>query len=299
MRPDRPSTTAELVCSWRALEQLLPAQERILSDPHARAFLGPARAALVDAVERLPPRARKALFRRIDRALQGIMTFIVARHRALDDLLVEQEGLSQVVLLGTGYDSRVRRLAGKLPEATLYEVDHPATAARRESLLDAALGEGSRLPRVPVTVDFARESFVERLREAGFDPAQRTVWCWEGVTMYLEQEAVAETLRSIAQNSPPGSLVGFDVWTPPSDGVARLALRDLPALAMRLAYAEPFVWGPDPAELEPFVAEQGLALIELTSSFDLVERYAPGSRPWLARHPHLHLCLAEVDRPLD
>ena len=40
--------------------------------------------------------------------------------------------------------------------------------------LDAALGEGSRLPRVPVTVDFARESFVERLREAGFDPAQRT-----------------------------------------------------------------------------------------------------------------------------
>lgn len=298
MRPDRPSTTAELVCSWRALEQLLPPQERILSDPHARAFLGPARAALVDAVERLPARARKALFRRVDRALQGIMTFVVARHRALDDLLVEQDELGQVVLLGTGYDSRARRLAGRLPGATLFEVDHPATAARREALLDAALGAGPRLPRVPVTVDFARESFTERLLAAGFDPARRTLWCWEGVTMYLEQEAVAETLRAIARHSPPGSLIGFDVWTPPSEGVARLALRDLPALAMRLAYAEPFVWGPDPAELEPFVAEQGLALIELIGCFDLVERYAPGSRPWLALHPHLHLCLAEVDRPL-
>ena len=29
MQPDRPSSTAELVCSWRALEYLLPEDQRI------------------------------------------------------------------------------------------------------------------------------------------------------------------------------------------------------------------------------------------------------------------------------
>ncbi|MBL4848232.1 MAG: hypothetical protein JKY65_22165, partial [Planctomycetes bacterium] len=66
MRPDQPSSTAEMVASWRAIEALLPDDVRILDDPHARAFLGPARARLVDTAERLPARALQALYRRID-----------------------------------------------------------------------------------------------------------------------------------------------------------------------------------------------------------------------------------------
>jgi methyltransferase (TIGR00027 family) len=287
-----------MVCSWRALEQLLPAEDRILSDPYARAFLGPGRAAILDAAERLPPRALKALYRRVDRVLHGVMTFVVARHRAIDELMITRKGLAQVVLLGTGYDSRARRLVDELQHVKVFEVDHPATTKRRQGLIPDAFGAGPRLDTISVTVDFARESLEERLRERGFDPALPTFWSWEGVTMYLEREAVAETLSLIARCSPPGSLLCFDVWSPPQDGLAKLALRDLPSLAMRLAYSEPFVWGPSVDELEPFLREQGLALIEVTSALDLVRRYTKRKAGWFEGRGHMQLCLAEVDRPL-
>ncbi|MGE0706571.1 MAG: SAM-dependent methyltransferase [Planctomycetota bacterium] len=299
MQPDRPSTTAEMVCAWRALEYLLPEDQRILDDPYARAFLGPARGALLDAAEKLPPRALLALYRRVDRVIHGVMTFVVARHRTIDELICAQEGLEQVVLLGTGYDSRAKRLVERLPAGvTFFEVDHPATARRRAERLDAAFGEGPRARTVSVNIDFQRESLEERLRGAGFDPARRTFWSWEGVSMYLDVEPVKDTLGLIARNSPQGSLLCFDVWCPPRDGLAKLALRDLPNLAMRFVYSEPFVWGPRPEELEPLLAAQGLALIEMTPARELVARYTQRRKAWFEGKDSMHLCLAEVDRDL-
>jgi O-methyltransferase involved in polyketide biosynthesis len=41
-----------------------------------------------------------------------------------------------------------------------------------------------------VQVDFDREQVADRLLEAGFDPSRRTVVVWDGVTNYLQSEAV-------------------------------------------------------------------------------------------------------------
>lgn len=297
MKPDRPSQTAEMVCAWRALETLLPEGEQILSDPFARSFLGSARGAILDVADKLPKRALMALFRRMDRVVQGVMTFVLARHRAMDDLLKVQDGLEQVVLLGAGYDTRSARLADALEGAVVYEVDHPATAARKQSLKQAAFGDLPQAKTVSVTVDFARESIADRLNEAGFEAGKRTFWIWEGVTMYLEEEAVRETLQMIARLSAPGALVTFDAWCPPDRGIRRIAHRDIPSLAFGLLFNEPMAWGPPPGKLDAFVREQGLALIESVSANDLVARYTkrrPGRLHLLGSN--MVLCTAEVER---
>lgn len=287
-----------MVCTWRALETLLPKDQRVIDDPYARAFLGPARSALVEMAERFPQRALKALLRRIDRVLQGAMTFVLARHRAMDELLVANRGedVEQVVLLGTGYDTRAVRLASALDGATLYEVDHPATAKRRASLVESAFHGLPTARRVPVNVDFQRESLEERLVEAGFKPGQPTFWIWEGVTMYLEEAAVRETLDMVRRLSAAGDLITCDVWCPPAERLQKLARRDLPSLAMRLVYQEPFVWGPPVEQLEPFFRDQGLALIECTPAEELVKRYTARKRGLFEVGTNAYLTLAEVDR---
>lgn len=281
MRPDRPSDTAELVCAWRALEALLPVEERLVSDPWARAFVGPWRASLLDLVDRLPARARAALARQVDRALQGTMTFVLARHRAIDELIAATPRATQVVLLGAGYDSRAVRLEPALRGRTLFEVDHPATARRKAALAATAYGDAPRARVVPVQVDFERDSIEERLRAAGLEVGASTVWVWEGVSMYLDEPAVRATLDLVRGLSAPGSLLAFDAWCPPAGGLARLARRDLPSLAFRLLYHEPLVWGPPQERLAPLLREHGLTLVELVEARALVARYGARRRSWL------------------
>lgn len=63
-----------------------------------------------------------------------------------------------------------------------------------------------------VAADFEQQDWLSRLVEAGFDTSQPALFLWEGVTPYLQREAVEDTLRKIA-GSARGSLVAFDYLT--------------------------------------------------------------------------------------
>ena len=73
--------------------------------------------------------------------------------------------------------------------------------------------------------------------------------------MYLEEEAVRGTLQLVRSLSTPGALLAFDAWCPPDTGLQRIAHRDIPSLAMRLVYSEPFVWAPQQEALDPFLRD--------------------------------------------
>ena len=63
-----------------------------------------------------------------------------------------------------------------------------------------------------VPVDFRREDAFEKLRKAGYDPAKKTLFLWEGVTLYLAEEDVGRTLRDVRKHAAPGSLVVADFY---------------------------------------------------------------------------------------
>ena len=63
-----------------------------------------------------------------------------------------------------------------------------------------------------VPADFEKEDWLTRLIDAGFNPSQPALFIWEGVILYLDREAVEDTLRKIA-GTARGSVVAFDYFT--------------------------------------------------------------------------------------
>ena len=201
MRKKQSSLTAAGIALVRAIESERPSDERILYDPYARQFV--------------PAWMHHAFgfFIKNGYAEQrgpGVNGFLVARDRYIDDVLKKflDEGLQQLVVLGAGYDSRAYRfdLQGRV---TPFEVDHPATQADKLLKLQAVFG---KVPEyvIYVPIDFNIQTLEKRLIESEYDPNLKTLFIWQGVTMYLTAGAVDATLAFIINHSGPGSAIVFD-----------------------------------------------------------------------------------------
>lgn len=264
----------------RASEQSRPAAERILDDPYAASFLGPTLRAGLAAFQG-SGRVGGAVLRHAP----GLTVFVLARHRFIDDrlraaLTRRRAPIRQVVALGAGYDMRAARVVGDRRNVRVFEVDHPATA-RRKARCRAALRRKHAVPGpdpVVVTVDFQRESFGQRLREAGYDPSERAFFTWEGVSMYLSRGAVKKTLATIAELAPVGSELCFDGWfLLDSPGMRSAAHRFSASLLVLLG--EPILFGLHPEDMGPFLRSLGFELVELLDADALAERYVTDGRP--------------------
>ena len=196
------SSTALGAAMMRAAHLLVDDDPKIMVDTYARAFLDPARreratdTAIVGTTQTRWSRAN-----------------IVARHAYAEAELadaVRNDDVGQYVLLGAGLDSSALRHRELLAEVTTFEVDHPDTQRYKRSVL-AELGEladieaAGQLRLVPV--NFERDSLLESLRTAGWDPHRPTFWSWLGVTMYLTAAAIEGTLAAIATSAPGSRLI--------------------------------------------------------------------------------------------
>lgn len=255
----------------RATEQLRPADERIVDDPWARLFLS--------APYRLALRAAPRIIDRLVHVAPGLNTFVLVRHRYIDDALAAAlvEGLDQVVLLGAGYDSRLYRFADRLGQAVGFEVDHPATGARKAAIVERVRDRLPPVDVIRVPVDFRTQSLHDRLIDSGFQTGKRTFWVWEGVSMYLERRAVVGTLATLRALSGPGSLLAMDFWyltdTPSWRGTL---WRITPALVH--VVGEPITFALHPDDAGAFLESQGLVLVDRADREELARRYVHDRR---------------------
>jgi methyltransferase (TIGR00027 family) len=63
-----------------------------------------------------------------------------------------------------------------------------------------------------VTVDFSTEDLFEKLAASGYDPSKKTLFLWEGVTLYLSEEAVRDTMAKVKTRAAPGSVLLADIY---------------------------------------------------------------------------------------
>jgi methyltransferase (TIGR00027 family) len=172
------------------------------------------------------------------------------------------------VILGAGFDTRAYRLAELLKAAHVFEVDQPSTQEyKKRRVREAGIEVPTNLTYVPV--DFRHDQLGDVLAAAGYDPSQRTFFIWEGVTMYLPEAAVEETLRWVASQAP-GSTIIFDfvgAMVVKFMGTADLSQFPEPAKKAierlrKLVAGEPWIFGvPDSGERE-FLSKLGLELRE-------------------------------------
>ena len=143
-----------------------------------------------------------------------LQTFMVHRTAFFDEairscLTREENPARQLVILGSGYDTRCYDLPEGV-EVKCFEVDMGPTLTAKINGLT-----GAEIPHDHVTfveTDFNQQTWLQALVEAGFDTDLTTFILWEGVTMYLTEDAVRDTLR-LFSTLPAGSEIAFDYFS--------------------------------------------------------------------------------------
>jgi methyltransferase (TIGR00027 family) len=263
MQPGQPSLTALGAARLRAAHQVLDGAS-ILSDPLALRILG-------DDIQVSLDHARAHT------SGPRLRWFIAARSRLSEEALsvAVDNGATQLVVLGAGLDTLAYRtpLADRL---RIFEVDFPATQARKRDMLAAA-----RIT-VPdtltyVAVDFERQTLAEALDASGFDAAKRSFFSWLGVAPYLTEAAVFSTLGYIA-HLKGGADVVFD-YVNPAASIAQAGRAAHRALAERVAAAgESFQSYFDTASLCAKMSAAGFRCIDDIGPDRLAARFFPESQ---------------------
>jgi len=148
-----------------------------------------------------------------DPEVAGMVRTMNVRSRFIDDALEHaiRHGITQVLILGTGFDSHACRFEEQLRHARIFEVDRPATLAKKRERVEKAVG---RVPDNVVYVDADVEASELRsvLTAVGYDFGQRSFVIMEGLTMYLHEDALRD-LFSLLTAHAPGSRIVFDFIT--------------------------------------------------------------------------------------
>ena len=273
IRPGQPSSTAEWVCLYRAIGARNP-------DPKLRNA--------DDLAEKLCPWPL-SIFPDNYADARGVIdwsgdsfaaySIVNVRTQYIDAALkrAASEGATQVVILGAGFDSRAYRFREAYPKLRFFEVDLPKTSALKRARLTEVFGSVPDYVRY-APIDFDKQKLGDVLPPLGYDRKQKTLFIFEGVTMYVAEAGNSATLDFIRSNSAPGSRVVYDyllrdvVEGRYGDHFAAKYITE--AVAKR---GEPFVTGWTPAEAAAFAQKHGLVVIEDVGQTELVERYMTGS----------------------
>jgi methyltransferase (TIGR00027 family) len=244
--------------SIRAFELYHP--NRLFEDRYALDFL-PLFWRVILEIMRLPILGTTILGLR-ERQFPGIIGNLLCRTRFIDDMLsaVLKEGLDQVVILGAGFDSRAYRIPN-IDKTHVFEVDHPATQARKKERLQQLLGNIP--PYVTfVPIDFDKEKLEDVMTTAGFRTGAKTFFIWEGVTQYITTEAVDATFRYIIHFAGMGSGIIFTyIQLAIVEGSVRSKV-DQKVVAFAKRMGMPWIFGIEPAQVDQFLTDRELELVE-------------------------------------
>ena len=255
-----PKPSALMVAMQRAAHQLIE-QPPVLDDPLALTILGAAEAQAL--------RADLARYRQP--MAQGLRSSVVVRSRLAEDEWARaiERGVRQYVILGAGLDTSAYRH----PDAPgrIFEVDLPATQRWKQARLrETGIQSPPSLRFVPV--DFESVTLAEGLARAGFDAREPAFFSWLGVTMYLDEAAVFETLRFIA-GCAKGSAVLLE-YVMPLAGLPPMMRVAMEQVAAQLAErGEPWKSFFEPAVLAERLAAMGFSESRTWTPAELNSRY--------------------------
>lgn len=258
--------------AFRAVESMKNEDQRVCFDPYAKTFLSPP----LRIISKSSLLTRIALFY-LSVKLPGIFNEIVSRTRYIDDRVIQSidDSMTQLVILGAGFDTRAHRIPEVKQKMRVFEIDHPMTQRVKIKKIDKLFnGKSDHVVYVPV--DFEYQTIRERLAECGYDPSQKTLFIWEGVTMYISPEAVDETLAFIAGHSAEGSGVIFNYcFQSVVDGSCTLfGAEKFSKYVMKKE--EPILFGIETAMTEVFLKQRGFAHVIDADGKDLAEMYFTG-----------------------
>ncbi len=217
---------------------------------------------------------RRKIRKKFDRLIPGLHEYIVARTRFFDEAFVQSrdKGITQIVILGAGFDTRALRLL-RNGSARVIELDIAATQeAKRNRLKKHQVDSPDNIVYAPI--DFNQDNLRDVLQKAGYREELPTLFLWEGVSYYLDPESVDQMLGWFSKNCHPDSQILFDYTVPVTEanindyGISRF--RDL----MRKNHArEQMLFACSDAEMTGLLEKHRLRLIEHHDNLQIADRY--------------------------
>lgn len=252
-----------------AVEQGLPEAERIVDDRLAYRLL-PVSMRLMVRASRWKPLGR-ALMNAVEKSTPGIRGSVLCRKRYIEDQLLDAmaAGLDSVVLLGAGLDTLAYRLP-PLVRLPVYEVDLPENIAAKRKALEKLYGTVPAHVRL-VPLDFEAQTLETDLQAAGYSAGERSFFVWEGVTQYLTETAVRETMQFLARAGVGSRLVFTYILKSFIEGTNTDGLESL-YRRMRVNHAY-WLFGLRSPDVSAFVGEYGWTVREQMHAADYRRRY--------------------------
>jgi methyltransferase (TIGR00027 family) len=204
----------------------------------------------------------------------GIHEYVLARTNLFDEVFVDalDRGFSQIVLLGAGMDTRALRFEDRNKGTMIFELDIDATQRYKREVYKR---KRTALPNslVFVPIDFNKQRLADVLSGAGYREGQQTLFLWEGVTMYLEAEAVNGTLAFIHSSAVEGSIVVFDYVRASVLRYENTLYGEKAAYSTVARAEEGWIFGIEDGMIEEFLAERGFKLLSHHTPDDLESAY--------------------------
>ena len=224
---------------------------------------------------------------------QGAIT--LGRSRYTEDCLeaASASGVRQYVILGAGMDTFAYRRPDLADRLQVFEVDHPATQALKRERV-ARFGQDHPSNLHYIATDFTKERLSDALADSTYDPTQLSFFGWLGVSYYLTREVVFDTLREIASNAAPGSIIVFDYMDEDAFVPEKTAKRVQMIQSMAATLGEPMKAGFNPSTLGAELAPLGWRLDENLSPAEIEARYFQGRQDQYHAIEHIHFARAVV-----
>ncbi|GAM16993.1 hypothetical protein SAMD00019534_001680 [Acytostelium subglobosum LB1] len=139
-----------------------------------------------------------------------ISNHVSCRTRLIDEFVLEgvSNGIKQVVILGSGLDTRAQRLPLD-HSVTVFEVDVAEVVEYKRHVMESAMlaiEPISKAKNVDIKEDLRYlDTWTSKLKESGFQTDKPSIWILEGLLMYLQPEHTANLLNTISPMSSSGS----------------------------------------------------------------------------------------------
>jgi methyltransferase (TIGR00027 family) len=199
-----------------------------------------------------------------------------------------------LVILGAGFDTRPYRLPG-IAHVKVFEVDLPAVQNDKKKKLRKLLG---RLPEnvTFIPIDFDTQTLDDVFAEKGFDSSKPAVFIWEGVTQYISEQAVRQTLSFVGESAPGGTILF--TYVPKSIIERRSDIPDADKMMDTVARnGARWTFGLEPSDVRAFLRPFHLSPVADVGNADYQEKYLQPLKRDLTVFPGERIVQANATRP--
>lgn len=141
---------------------------------------------------------------------EGIADMVTARTLYFDEIIDQHKGSAeQFVLLGAGFDTRAY---GQVKRSSIkcFELDQKETQTVKREALGRGGVDTSQVTYVEI--DFEHDDWFDKLANSGYDESLKTIFLWEGVSLYLGRSDVDQTLQLFKSRAAEGSVLIADFY---------------------------------------------------------------------------------------